>query len=46
MLIFTTLLALAAGYVLFQMSRSSDRSGQKELKPIRIRTDEQQRRRR
>ncbi len=41
MLIFTTLLALAAGVVLFQMSKKT----QKELKPIRIRTDEQRRRR-
>lgn len=42
MLIFTTFLAIAAGFALFQMSKPA----QKELKPIRIRTEEEQRRRR
>lgn len=42
MLIFTTLLALAAGYVVYQMSKPA----QKDLKPIRIRVEEKQQRRR
>ncbi|WP_372835264.1 hypothetical protein [Pontibacterium sp.] len=42
MLIFTTLLALAAGYIMFKMSKPA----QKELKPIRMRTEEEQQRRR
>ncbi|MDI3324410.1 hypothetical protein QKW35_08485 [Pontibacterium granulatum] len=42
MLIFTTLLALAAGYIVFQMSKPA----QRELKPIRIRVEEKQQRRR
>ncbi|MGB0467164.1 MAG: hypothetical protein ACPGF7_06465 [Pontibacterium sp.] len=42
MIIFTMLLALAAGIYLYQTKKSSE----KALKPVRIRTDEQRRQRR